>query len=171
MAVPQTPAVNPYAAPRAAVDDAAAETQPVRIFSVSGRIGRARYVVNLIGWNFLFGALVGGLTAVAGPAAIALWAGYVILAFMLTIQRCHDFNTTGWLSILVLVPLLNLLFCFIPGTPGSNRFGPATPPNGVLTLIIAWLLPAIFVIGMVAAIALPAYQDYVKRAQQAGQRR
>jgi uncharacterized membrane protein YhaH (DUF805 family) len=171
MAVPQTPAVNPYAAPRAAVDDAAAETQPVRIFSVSGRIGRARYVVNLIGWNILFGALVGGLTALAGPAVIALWAGYVILAFMLTIQRCHDFNTTGWLSILALVPLLNLLFCFIPGTQGSNRFGAATPPNGAFTLIIAWLLPAIFVIGMVAAIALPAYQDYVKRAQQAGQRR
>jgi uncharacterized membrane protein YhaH (DUF805 family) len=171
MAVPRAGAVNPYAAPKAAVDDAGREAQPVRIFSVSGRIGRARYVVNLIGWNILFGALVGGLTALAGPAATALWAGYLILAFMLTIQRCHDFNTTGWLSLLVLVPLLNLLFCFIPGTQGSNRFGAPTPPNGALTLIIAWLLPAIFTIGVVAAIALPAYQDYVKRAQQAGQRR
>ena len=27
---------------------------------------------------------------------------------MLTIQRAHDFNTTGWLAILSIVPLVNL---------------------------------------------------------------
>jgi len=27
-----------------------------------------------------------------------------------------------------------------------------------------WIVPAIFVLGVMAAIALPAYQDYVKRA-------
>ena len=76
-------AANPYAAPKAVVDDAAEETQPVRIFSVSGRIGRARYIVNLIGWNILFSALIAGLSHLVGPAALALWAGYFILAFML----------------------------------------------------------------------------------------
>ena len=33
-------------------------------------------------------------------------------------------------------------------------------------LIGAWMLLLVPVIGMLAAIALPAYQDYVKRAQQ-----
>jgi Tfp pilus assembly major pilin PilA len=35
----------------------------------------------------------------------------------------------------------------------------------VLVLIAVWILPVLFVGGIVAAIALPAYQDYVKRAQ------
>ena len=36
---------NPYGAPRAMVGDAAEQFQPVKLFAVSGRIGRARYVV------------------------------------------------------------------------------------------------------------------------------
>ena len=85
---------------------------------------------------------------------------------MLTIQRAHDFDTTGWLSILMLIPLVNLLFWFIPGTDGENRWGAKTPPNTVLVLIGAWIVPVIFFIGILAAIALPAYQDYTKRAQE-----
>jgi uncharacterized membrane protein YhaH (DUF805 family) len=172
MATPQPQAVNPYAAPKAAVADAAtSEVQPVKIFSVSGRIGRARYIANIIGLYIVFGALVVGLSAVAGPLGAVLWIGYMVLAFMLTIQRCHDFNTSGWLSILVLVPLVNLIFWFIPGTDGRNRWGPPTPPNSIVTLVLVWLFPALVVVGIVAAIAIPAYQDYAKRAQQAGQRR
>jgi hypothetical protein len=93
-----------------------------------------------------------------------------IIGFMLTIQRCHDFNATGWLSLLVLVPLANLIFWFIPGTDGPNRFGAPTPPNSVLVLIGAWLIPVVFIGGVLAAVAIPAYQDYVKRAQQKQQR-
>jgi Tfp pilus assembly major pilin PilA len=36
----------------------------------------------------------------------------------------------------------------------------------VLVLIAVWILPVLFVGGILAAIALPAYQDYAKRAQQ-----
>jgi hypothetical protein len=43
------PPVNPYAAPRAALDVAAGETQPVRLFAASGRIGRVRYIACLMG--------------------------------------------------------------------------------------------------------------------------
>jgi hypothetical protein len=88
----------------------------------------------------------------------------VVIGFMLTIQRCHDFNMSGWLSLLMLVPLANLIFLIIPGTDGPNRFGGPTPPNTIGVLILAWLFPAIAAIGIVAAIALPAYQDYQKRA-------
>lgn len=171
MADPQPQAVNPYAAPKAAVaDETTTEVQPVKIFAVAGRIGRARYVANLIGLYILFGILIVALGSLAGPLTAVLWIGYMVLAFMLTIQRCHDFNTTGWLSLLVLVPLVNFIFWFIPGTDGRNRWGAPTPPNSTLTLVLVWLFPAIFVIGIVAAVAIPAYQDYVKRAQQSGQR-
>lgn len=170
MASVQPEAVNPYAAPKAAVADAASEVQPVKIFSVSGRIGRARYIANLIGFYILFGILAMGASTLVGPLGAVLWIGYLIVAFMLTIQRCHDFNTTGWLSILMLVPLVNFIFWFIPGTDGRNRWGSPTPPNSMVTLILVWLFPALVAIGIAAAIAIPAYQDYVKRAQQSGQR-
>jgi uncharacterized membrane protein YhaH (DUF805 family) len=172
MATPQPQAINPYATPRAAVaDEATTEVQPVKLFSVSGRIGRARYIANMLGLYILFGIVIGGLSALAGPLAAVLWIGYVVLAFMLTIQRCHDFNTSGWLSLLVLVPLVNFIFWFIPGTEGRNRWGPPTPPNSTVTLVLVWLFPTLMVVGIIAAIAIPAYQDYVKRAQQVEQRR
>lgn len=171
MAQPQSGAVNPYAAPKAAVGDAADETQPVRIFAVSGRIGRVRYVGYLIGLYILFGVLAFLAALVAAPLAIVAWVAYIVLAFMLTIQRCHDFNTTGWLSLVSLIPLVNLIFWFIPGTEGANRYGPRTPPNSTLAIMLVWILPGIAIAGIVAAIAIPAYQSYVKRAQQVEMRR
>ena len=160
--------VNPYQAPSAAVADAGDQTQPVKVFSVSGRIGRARYIAYGIGFYILFGALAAGLSMALGAVGAALmavgWVALVVIGFMLTIQRCHDFNMSGWLSLLMFVPLANLIFLIIPGTDGPNRFGGPTPPNTAGVLILAWLFPAIAVIGIVAAIALPAYQDYQKRA-------
>lgn len=166
----QTP-VNPYAAPKAALDVAAEETQPVRLFAVSGRIGRVRYIAYLMGLYVLFAILGFAAAALAGPIATLLWVAYVVLAFMLTIQRCHDFDSTGWLAILSLVPLVNLVFWFIPGSDGRNRWGPPTPPNSALSMVLVWILPLLALVGIVAAVALPAYQQYVKRAQQLEQRR
>ena len=166
--------VNPYRAPAAAVADAADEYEPVNIYSASGRIGRARYIAYTLGLSILFGVVVAGVAGalgatgsagLAGIATIVIYLGLFVWMFMLTIQRAHDFNTTGWLSILMLVPLVNLLFWFIPGTDGANRFGGKTPPNSVLVLIAAWLVPIVFIAGIAAAIAIPAYSDYVKRAQ------
>jgi uncharacterized membrane protein YhaH (DUF805 family) len=165
---------NPYRAPAAAVADAAEQYQPVNVYSASGRIGRARYIAYTLGLSILFGVFVAamagalgaiGLAAVARIAAMVLYAGLLIWMFMLTIQRAHDFNTSGWLSILVLIPLVNLLFWIIPGSDGENRFGGKTPPNSVLVLIAAWLVPVLFIGGILAAVAIPAYQDYAKRAQ------
>ena len=158
---------NPYVAPRAAVDDAPEEYQPVKVFSVSGRIGRARYIAYTLGISLLLGIVGGALSAAIGEAAIYIaYAAIFVISIMLTIQRSHDFNATGWLAILGLVPLVNLIFWFIPGTDGQNRFGAKTPPNGVLTLIAVWIIPVVFILGIVAAVSIPAYQDYVKRSQQ-----
>lgn len=165
--------MNPYGAPKVAVD--AAETQAVNLFSVSGRIGRLRYVAYgvllYVVLVVLSGVLAAVLTPVA-PAAAAIggllpWALIVILSFMLTIQRCHDFDTSGWLSLLGLVPLVNLIFWFIPGTAGPNRYGPPTPPNGVMVYIGAVVAPVVIIsmVGILAAVAIPAYEDYNHRAR------
>jgi uncharacterized membrane protein YhaH (DUF805 family) len=159
--------VNPYATPKSAVAESGPPFEPAKLFSISGRMGRARYITYGMGAYLLFGALGGLLSVAIGPFGVMLGvlAGLVI-AYTLSMQRCHDFNATGWLALLVFVPLANLIFWFIPGTDGPNRFGKPTPPNGVLTLILVWILPAIVVVGIVAAVALPAYQQYLQRAQQ-----
>jgi uncharacterized membrane protein YhaH (DUF805 family) len=168
-------AANPYRAPKAAVGDLdEQEYQPVRTFSASGRIGRARYIAYSIGWTVLVGAIAGGVAAVLGgtglaPVAfIAMFAAYAalfVIQILLTIQRSHDFNTSGWLCLLIFIPLVNLLFWFIPGTPDSNRYGAPPPPNTMGTIVIALILPVVFVVGIAAAIAIPAYQHYVERAR------
>src|SRR5262245_54939202 len=104
---------NPYRAPAAAVADASSgeEFQDVRLFGVSGRIGRIRYIGYTIGVSILGSALAGVLAAALGTfgaiLAFAVYIGMMVLMFTLTIQRAHDFNTTGWLSIVVLIPLVN----------------------------------------------------------------
>ena len=163
-----TPGVNPYAKPNAAVSDAAEEYQEVKVFATAGRIGRVRYIAYGVGIYFLFAILGALLSLVIGQFGMVIaWIAILVVGFMLTIQRCHDFNTTGWLSILMLVPLVNLIFWFIPGTDGPNDYGNKTPPNsgGAVFAVVAVLI-VIPVIGILAAIALPAYQDYTKRAQQ-----
>ena len=149
--------LNPYQAPAAAVADPFASTEPVRIFAVSGRIGRARYLAYGTALYFLCG-LAAMLLAQAHPVlALLPYAVMLVHGFMLTIQRCHDFDMSGWLSLLVLVPLANLIFLFIPGTQGPNRFGAPTPPNSAGVLFLAWLMPVVAGIGIVAAIAVPYF--------------
>ena len=160
-----TPGVNPYAKPNAAVAEAAEEYQEVKVFATSGRIGRVRYIAYGMGIYLLFGILGALLSMALGNAGMVIaWVAILVVGFMLTIQRCHDFNTTGWLSLLVLVPLVNLIFWFIPGTDGPNDYGAKTPPNGVGVIVAALIVPIVAVIGILAAIALPAYQQYQKRA-------
>ena len=160
---------NPYETPRAAVAEAPVATQPVKVFSVTGRIGRARYIAYGIGFFILINLIGGMLGAMLGSAdavaLVAMWAALLAVSFMLTIQRCHDFNTSGWLSILVLVPLVNLIFWFIPGTDGPNRYGGPTPPNNAWVILGVCVVPLFAVIGILAAIAIPAYADYSVRAR------
>ena len=161
---------NPYGAPRAMVGDRE-EFQPVKLFAVSGRIGRARYIVYSMLVSFVLVVPAMAIVALSPGAGLAVLAiAYIamfVMSVMLTIQRSHDFNMSGWFSLLMLVPLVNFMFWFIPGTDGANRFGAKTPPNSTLVTIGVWIMPVIFIGGIVAAISLPAYQQYVNRAAQA----
>lgn len=169
---------NPYQIPRSNVDHTVSgggDYSEVKVLSIRGRIGRLRYLGYSMGYSLLIYLVFGILAAVSVgmglPQAVLLsilgiaYVLVIILGIMLTIQRAHDFNTTGWITLLALVPLLNLMFLFIPGTDGENRFGKKTPPNR--GGMIWWVLIPVFIaiIGIVAAIAIPAYQAYVNKAQ------
>ncbi len=164
---------NPYAAPDAAqVTAGNEEYQDVKIFSTKGRIGRVRYIGYSIAISFLISMVFGALSAIAGsPALIAL--AYIIIlpmTLILTIQRCHDFNASGWWAITVFIPFVALIFWILPGTDGENRFGNKTRPNSTGAVILAVIIPLIAIVGILAAIAIPAYQDYVNRAKAAQSR-
>lgn len=165
---------NPFVAPQAALEDAQtlADSQfTLNLFSPAGRIGRVRYLGYTMALSFLIMLVAGIVGALTTPILIGL--GYVAMLyaqFMLAIKRSHDFNTTGWASLLILIPLVNLLFLFVPGTDGPNRFGNKTAPNGRSGLIVIGLVLGIALIGIVAAIAIPAYQQYSQRAQAAAGR-
>jgi uncharacterized membrane protein YhaH (DUF805 family) len=173
---------NPYQRPQASVADSdEPEYQCVRVFGAAGRIGRVRYIGYTVGLPLLIvglAALVGAVldralgAGVTVPLIIGAYAAVLLAYILLTIQRCHDFDVSGWLSIVfILVPLAVLLLWIIPGTKGPNRYGPPSEPNSTLAVVGALVLPFVFVAGILAAVAIPAYQDYVKRAQQAAQRR
>ncbi|NQD38461.1 DUF805 domain-containing protein [Permianibacter sp. IMCC34836] len=172
---------NPYSAPAADLNSLAGEeTYEPQVFAVNGRIGRMRYlayslVMSLLAYVvfavlFGIGMAIGGM----GVGFIMLLLGYIpmlAVTFILARRRLNDLDKSGWLSLLLIVPLVNLglilYMIFAAGTAGTNQFGPQPSPNSTLVKVGALVTPVLFVVGIIAAIALPAYQDYVNRAKQA----
>jgi uncharacterized membrane protein YhaH (DUF805 family) len=177
---------NPYSTPEGELVVDRNDFGEVKIFGFDGRIGRLRYLARISIMTFITYALAGvflGITAVATGSDVGassavggiLYFAFIIVSLMLTFmfaaQRLHDLNQSGWLTLLMIVPLVNLIFglyiLFASGTHGSNNYGLQPPPNTPGIKIAAMILPAIFIIGIVAAIALPAYVDYQNRAREA----
>jgi len=171
---------NQYQSPQSQVDQGGVpQYGEAKIFSVSGRIGRVRFLAYCMGVYLILG-IVSSMMQVAlmGPANETLTPAYlgivalVVLAqfvfyFMFAIQRSHDMNVSGWLSLIILIPLIGfLVFLIAPGTKGENNYGPPPPPNNAGVIILALLIPIIGIIGILAAIAIPAYQGYIEKAQQ-----
>jgi uncharacterized membrane protein YhaH (DUF805 family) len=169
-------ATNPYNAPRARVADASNEVGEVKFWSFAGRLGRLRYLAYSAGATLVLMLAIGGIAALAIPMGesgailgllvIPLYIVMFVISFMLAIQRSHDFNVSGWMSLLILVPLANLVFLFIPGTQGSNNYGAPPPPNTGGVIAMALIMPIIAIIGILAAIAIPAYNGYLQQAKQ-----
>ena len=183
---------NPFQAPRAPVRDVfdgEDSTAEPKIFSAKGRIGRLRLLAYTMGGYLVFlvaitifggmGAMMslglgaggaGSEAAVPGMLATLVMVvgavAYLVLTFMWYVQRCHDMDWSGWACLLVFVPLLNLLFIFKGGTAGANRFGPPPTPNPLGVKLLALTLPVIAIIGIVAAVTIPAMMGQPQQAQQ-----
>jgi uncharacterized membrane protein YhaH (DUF805 family) len=162
-------AINPYAAPQADVRDVSTgEYQEITLWSPRGRIGRLRYLAYSTAPAFLAGVVAGALapTGVAGlVVGAAIYVAAVVFTIIAAIKRSHDMDWSGWTVLLIFIPLVGLIWVFKSGTAGSNRFGSPPPPNTTAVKVLALLFPLLLVIGMVAAIIIPAYQDYIGRAQ------
>lgn len=172
---PAAAAASPYAPPQANVAEQLPQYSELKVFSVSGRIGRVRY----LGWTMaMLLCMLPMLLLFAGASAISSALGTLIMAagviamivigVFIGVQRLHDIGWSGWLWLLNFVPFIGsvfaLLMLIIPGTQGVNRYGPPPPPNSTGVKILAWLFLLVPLTGIIAAIALPQYQGYVERA-------
>lgn len=161
---------NRYAAPRAAVSDieGTQEYQEVRMWSASGRIGRLRYLAYTTGGGLLAGCVAvvlgGALGGFGMILALLVYIAAIVFSVMIAIQRSHDMDWTGWTVLLTLIPLVGLIWVFKPGSEGVNAYGAPPPPNTTGVKILGLLLPIVFVVGILAAIAIPAYVEYTRRA-------
>lgn len=172
------PAASPYAPPQAQVGEEMPEFGELKPFAIDGRIGRVRY----LGWTmalFLVFMPIIAVTMLLGMASEYLGIGlaaiatiaYLVFSIRISIQRLHDIGWSGWLLLLYLVPFLGsvfpLLILLIPGTAGANRYGPPPPPNSRGVVVLAWTTLILPVLGILAAIAIPSYQSYLERAENA----
>src|SRR5436190_8786628 len=107
-------AVNPYQPPRAHVEDIAEEggAQPLRLWSARGRIGRLRFLAWSTGAYLLLAlaAGIGSVVPVVGPLlTLAAVVGYVVFFVLVSIQRAHDMDWSGWSIFLMLIPIAGLI--------------------------------------------------------------
>lgn len=172
---------NPYLSPAGDVTPVPSdETYLPQMFALSGRIGRLRYMAYSFGTSFVL-MMVAGILAVAASAIKAetlmmvvvagMYLALVVLTIALTVRRLNDLDRSGWFSLLFMVPVINLILWLVlmlaPGTPTANRFGLKPAPNTRGVVIAGLMVPVgIFLIGVLAAISIPAYQNYVTRAKQ-----
>lgn len=153
--------------------------------SANGRFGRLSY----LGWNMLLMLSIfplGILAAIFIPMLSQGSSSLLILVFGLlfliiliallyyaiifTIRRLHDKNLSGWLSLLMFVPLVSFFFfifiCCAKGDEGSNNFGNPRITKG-WEKVLGWIYIIIFPVSILlsAATAIPAYKSYVERVQ------
>lgn len=165
---------NPYSAPDAELDTGQEALYQPKIFSFSGRIGRMRYLAYGVGLNILLMAAMiplGGLSATMGGEAGMSMIGMlligifylatIVISIMFAKRRLNDLNRSGWWFLLFIVPIVNLLMAiylvFFPGSDSANNFGPAPTSNSVGVLILGWMMPAVFIAGITAAILVPQF--------------
>jgi len=168
-------AALPYATPRAQVAEPMAAYGELRAFSTQGRIGRLRYLawsmtLSVVALGLLSFAVIGfAFSPVLGVVLVGLiGVGFLVLSLQIGAQRLHDIGWSGWFLLLNLVPVLGsffpLVMLLMPGRAGANRYGPPQPPNSRSVKVLAALWLLVPVAGLLIAIALPVFQQYLHRA-------
>ena len=177
---------DPYRTPTADVhpplEGGSDQTPP---YSPAGRFGRLSYIAwylvlsiasQLIMWIFGGGAafqlpvdpagvpVPGEMPEISGAAlATTLIIGLISMVFgvIFTIRRCHDLDISGWWTLLLIVPLVNLFFALFllikGGTEGPNRFGPAREMPGweKVVGVIGIVLFGLALVGVITAVIIP----------------
>ncbi len=105
----------------------------------TGRIARLNYfldevvlyiavlIFSIIVWHL-------GLRLIGTLLILIAYIACIFFLLSLTIRRLHDLNWSGWLSLLFLIPLVNLVLALIllfkRGTEWNNKYG-SEPKTGI----------------------------------------
>ena len=90
----------------------------------NGRASRSEFW-----WFYLFWIIAYIVSAMIDPILILLVILGLLLPYItVTARRLHDINKTGWLQLIVLIPLVGpiimLVFCVTEGDKKRNKYGP-----------------------------------------------
>lgn len=103
-----------------------------KLFSGNGRIGRLEYFLTIVGvWVVLLFAWA-VIAVVDAPVLTILlglgtWLPAIVVAVCAGVKRLHDFDQSGWLYLLFLVPFVSLIMLLVlifkGSSPGLNKYG------------------------------------------------
>jgi uncharacterized membrane protein YhaH (DUF805 family) len=104
------------------------------LFSFQGRLNRAQYALVLlvayIGPLIVLVTYGGSFRGDGGLIGFGLVVWMLWVLFAALSRRFHDIEQSGWMSLLVIVPVVGALtpfaMLFMRGTEGANTYGP--PP-------------------------------------------
>ena len=103
-----------------------------KLFSGEGRIGRLEWFLTVAGiwlvllvlWGIIIAIDAAALTIVLGLATFLV---SVIVAICAGVKRLHDFDQSGWLYLLMLVPIASVIMFFVllfkGPSPSHNNYG------------------------------------------------
>ncbi len=155
---------SPYASPTALIDKDSDAVGELNIWGIDGRLGRMRYIA----WSmvFMFAMLPVMLVCalgfkmspwLGGLLAIAAAIGAIIVGVQISVKRLHDLGWSGWLLLITLIPLVGSIFQILifvmPGSQGSNLYGPPPPANSQAVKVLFWIWVAFLAIGLIAGVA------------------
>tara|TARA_R110000868_G_scaffold362686_2_gene624919 strand:- start:41864 stop:42355 length:492 start_codon:yes stop_codon:yes gene_type:complete len=146
--------------------------------TANGRLNPTRYIVYSLIITLFFGMIAGvilaigcALHSVLGTIIIILGVVAILAAAyystILTIRRCHDFNSSGWLTLLLIIPFAYFVLAAIPGTKNANDFGDECPPSTNGIKIAAYILYALQL--LCALSSIPKYAVLISMLLVGGQ--
>jgi len=123
------------------------------IFALSGRIGRLRFLAYSLVITLLNIKLVTLVeiqySSTSNTLLYTTYIAFLMLHFIVATRRLNDMDKSGWMSLLLFIPIANLALSlyllFNPGTSSPNRYGamPAPANNLGLGVFIVIVLVAI----------------------------
>lgn len=171
---------NPYNPPKSSVTQSSGATYQPKLFDTSGRIGRLRYLAySFIIFPILL--LFTGLMALTGSfsngyegTSVLLFGVFLITMIVIGLiyakRRFNDLGHSGWFALTTLIPYVNMLvqlyLICAKGNAEENQFGLPPTKNSFAVKLVACFFILIPILGIIAAITIPAYQDYAIRASQ-----
>ncbi|MFC6053358.1 hypothetical protein A6M14_12025 [Acinetobacter sp. Ac_877] len=155
---------------------------PDNPLSLSGRFGRLSYIawygfLNLIAFfavialsltlgifnlstQSLDSHFIDTLTGLGGLGFLIISILYIYFNIVIQIRRFHDMNHSGWLILLLILPLVNLFVFFYlllgSGTQGPNQYGPQRI-SAVWEKILAWLMIIVTILSVLGTGSIVSY--------------